>query len=161
MKNLTIKLMLFFLLMSGGTIDLSGQYRYTNQNNYYSGVDPTIVKRAEAAVLLLEGAGYTISNYDATYLAKGEEYVGTKTCYSGNEYIVMAFSGAGVRDLDLYVYDSVGNEISKSTGAADKGVSTLSYVQYRSATMYFKVKNYHSRSSTKSYPIIIVVAYKT
>lgn len=162
MKNLLVQftLIISFLFVSHTTISAQKYSKVSYKTSKYADIDETIRSRVLVAKATLEYAGYTVIDSDADYLKEGEYYSGERTCYKDNEYIVMAFSGNGIYDLDLYLYDGYGNEITKSIGADDDGVAVLKYAQYRTSNMIFEVRNYDSVSSRKAYPMIIMVAYR-
>ena len=113
-----------------------------------------------ATKYLLEAAGYTIVDADWDYLSQGESYVGERRLYGNNEYIVAAVTEDGVKDVDLYLYNSRGTRLTKDTHINDDGVAMVSYSPYYSQAHYIKASNYYSRSRYKEYGMVIIVAYK-
>lgn len=157
MRNLICKIGLMTILICSAFSMLSAQVNYVNYN---SGLDPVLEKRVNLMSLVMEGYGYKLSDYTLINLKEGENFEGATTCYGGYEYEVYAISASGVKDVDLYIYESDRRLVTYTLENKDIGVTALNYRMNSTDDMIIKVKNYDSSTSYKDYQIALVVYYK-
>jgi hypothetical protein len=103
--------------------------------------------------------GFTVSKDVYQDLKEGETFKLEKDFYSGNDYVLVAFSIDGdVKDVDLYVYELDGDLYIKDATDANYALVEMS-PQY-SRNMTIKVKNYKSQTPSYLSKCLLLVAYK-
>ena len=106
----------------------------------------------------MNNEGYSLSTTKYVYLSEGESYYISKTMYSGNDYIIIAFSDdSDVKDLDISLYDEYGDLVDSSTSS--ENVEMLTAHAWGTTNTKIKVKNYDSYSSYSTYKIKVMIFY--
>jgi len=149
MKNLIIQVSTLFFILCTFTTICSAQ------------IDNVLSQRVVLTSAALESRGYTIVDSDADYIQEGRGDIYKYTLYSNSDYVIIAVGGSGIRDLDLYLYDSDGNLATKDTDCQDDGLAMIDYSTSRySENTYIKVKNHDSKRKRKQYQMAIIIAVK-
>ena len=152
MKNSIIQFALISMFFLAQLTTAFGQTTLASypSNSEDAGLDNTLAYRAKLMALALEVEGYTLVAADLTTLAEGEKFNGYRTCYAANDYTVVAVTEAGVKDLDLYIYDSGGRLVDKNLTTSDEGVTMIDFSMLRTDEIRIMAKNYKSRSKYKA-----------
>lgn len=158
MKSLICKITFIVLVIFCSSNLLSAQAKYVSYEN--TTLDATLKYRVSLMNLALEADGYQLTDYTLTTLKKGETFEGATTCYQGEDYIIYAIGGKGIKDLDLYAYESDGKLITYTVDNTDIGITSVKYRMYGRDDITLKVKNYGSNSNYKEYQVALLVYYK-
>jgi len=107
----------------------------------------------------LEDQGYTIAEDKYCDLSEGQTCKTTHTFYHGNDYKVVAFSNDGnVTDIDVYLYDSDGDQVDKDVDATDLAV--VNFSPAKSGEYKIVWKNYASNTPKTESRVRCFVVYK-
>lgn len=91
---------------------------------------------------LLEGQGYTVSHGLVDRLEQGEVYEEYRTLYANNDYKIVGLGGPGVKDFDMYVYDSDGDIVEKDADTTNVPIISFHVSEtgrYRIKSKVYKV----------------------
>ena len=153
MKNL--KMILTTLVFALFFQNVNAQFQTASYTS-----NTSLEENALYATVALELGGYEIADVYETSLEEGEEGTVSRMFLSGNEYVVLAVSEDGVRDLDISLVDTYGNVVTKDIDENDGGSAIVQTFSNSSKRLKINVKNYDSANGYSSYDMIIMVAYK-
>ena len=136
--------------------NVNAQYQFANNNSNKTSLEESVMYTAVA----LELGGYEIGDVYETSLEEGEQDYVSRLFHEGNEYVVVAVSENGVRDLDISLVDLYGDVVAKDVDADDGGAAILKTYTYSDKRLRINVKNYDSANGYSSYDTVIIVAYK-
>lgn len=102
--------------------------------------------------------GWAVRTATKTSLGQGDHRIYLVTLYSGNEYKVMACGDEAAGNVDIVVYDAVGNEVTRDQ-SQDKE-PTVSYKATTTDTYYIAVHAVQNADASKKAGIATAVTYK-
>ncbi|MBM4368675.1 MAG: hypothetical protein FJ102_20850 [Deltaproteobacteria bacterium] len=102
--------------------------------------------------------GWAVRTATSATLGKGEHRIYLVTLYAGNEYKIMACADTDVANVDLVLYDSLGNEVMRD--ANQDREPSLSYKANATDTFYIAVHATALNGSAASGGVATAVTYK-
>ncbi|MBM4390791.1 MAG: hypothetical protein FJ090_06680 [Deltaproteobacteria bacterium] len=102
--------------------------------------------------------GWAVRTATSATLAKGEHRIYLVTLYAGNEYKIMACGDTAVTNVDLVLYDALGNELARD-GHQDRE-PVLSYKASATDTFYIAVHATALLGAATSGGVATAVTYK-
>lgn len=103
-------------------------------------------------------SGWAVRTATAATLAKAEHRIYLVTLYAGNEYKIMACGDTDVSNVDLVLYDSLGNELMRDSHR-DREPS-LSYKASATDTFYIAVHATELNGQAAKGGVATAVTYK-
>jgi hypothetical protein len=102
--------------------------------------------------------GWAVRTATKTSLGQGDHRIYLVTLYSGNEYKIMACGDETASNIDIVVYDAVGNEVTRD--ATQDKEPTVSYRATSTDTYYIAVHAVRNADAAKKAGIATAVTYK-
>jgi hypothetical protein len=96
-----------------------------------------LMSNLNVQVSLLEGQDYTIVHALVDRLEEGQSYEEERTLYAGNDYKIIGLGGPGVKDFDMYVYNSDDDVVDKDLDTTNVPILTF----HISETGQYKIKS--------------------
>ncbi len=103
-------------------------------------------------------SGWAVRTATAATLGKGEHRIYLVTLYAGNEYKLMACGDTAVANVDLVLYDSLGNEIMRDKNRDREPI--LSYRASATDTFYIAVHATELNGAAVNGGVATAVTYK-
>jgi type 1 fimbria pilin len=103
-------------------------------------------------------SGWAVRTATKTTLGQGEHRIYLVTLYSGNDYKIMACGDNSAANVDIVLYDALGNEVTKD-GSNDRE-PLVNYKPTSTDTFYIAVHASKTSEATAKAGIATAVTYK-